>query len=272
MVKRLSQLSQKVSKQDEKKKNLKTLINLLRPKVYITDSSSFKSLVQELTGNGTKSCPSSPPPPPPPPPPLPPTKLTILEKVPNIEDIIEDDHLESETSIKSSFDSSNMSNPIRSFVGVVGLSPDDSSDLSNTSTTFVAMENQNSEDLEKYSELESWLLEMEEPEKKGKGKGDLNMALKHGKRMSYMLKGTRVGFRTMAPYKFYGRHTFPTPNVLDTGTKHPNQGIDIPVPSAFGAASPINNTTGQKGKESDQYDYEMLSQQGLASRSTAPFQ
>ncbi|KAK6918010.1 VQ protein [Dillenia turbinata] len=159
MVKRLSQLSHKVSKQDEKKKkNLNTLINLLRPKVYITDSSSFKSLVQELTGNGTKSSPSSPPPPTPPPTPI---KPTILVKVPNIVDIIEDDHLESETSFESWFDSSNMSNPIQSFVGVVGLSPDNSSDLSNTSTTFVAMENQNSEDLEKYSELESWLLEME---------------------------------------------------------------------------------------------------------------
>ncbi|CAN1345450.1 hypothetical protein LINPERPRIM_LOCUS40374 [Linum perenne] len=28
-----------------------SLMNILRPKVYITDASSFKSLVQELTGN-----------------------------------------------------------------------------------------------------------------------------------------------------------------------------------------------------------------------------
>lgn len=49
MEKESSELSQgrlKICKDDEKK------INTIRPKVYITDSSSFKRLVQELTGNG----------------------------------------------------------------------------------------------------------------------------------------------------------------------------------------------------------------------------
>ncbi|KAK2997611.1 hypothetical protein RJ639_025910 [Escallonia herrerae] len=45
------------------KKQLNSLIRVLRPKVYITDSSSFKGLVQELTGNGNESPVFSPPPP-----------------------------------------------------------------------------------------------------------------------------------------------------------------------------------------------------------------
>ena len=50
-------ISMKISKskpklEDNSKKQLNKLIKVLRPKVYITDSSSFKRLVQELTGNG----------------------------------------------------------------------------------------------------------------------------------------------------------------------------------------------------------------------------
>ncbi|KAG8386705.1 hypothetical protein BUALT_Bualt03G0176800 [Buddleja alternifolia] len=43
--------SQKTSKH-EKKQQINCLIKILRPKVYITHSSNFKTLVQQLTGNG----------------------------------------------------------------------------------------------------------------------------------------------------------------------------------------------------------------------------
>lgn len=58
MVKKVNQVSLKISK-NESKKQLNNLIKVLRPKVYITDSSNFKRLVQELTGNGSSIVPSS---------------------------------------------------------------------------------------------------------------------------------------------------------------------------------------------------------------------
>ena len=61
----MSQASLKIPHKNDKNK-LNSLIKVLRPKVYITDSSSFKKLVQELTGNGTSVAPRPPPPPPPP--------------------------------------------------------------------------------------------------------------------------------------------------------------------------------------------------------------
>ncbi|KAJ0112906.1 hypothetical protein Patl1_01434 [Pistacia atlantica] len=55
-------MGKKISKNPHEKKQLNSLIKVLRPKVYITDSSSFKNLVQELTGNGnTTTAVSSPP-------------------------------------------------------------------------------------------------------------------------------------------------------------------------------------------------------------------
>ncbi|KAL7215643.1 hypothetical protein ACSBR1_027736 [Camellia fascicularis] len=44
--------SKKISSSEDDKKQLSSLLRVLRPKVYITDSSSFKNLVQHLTGNG----------------------------------------------------------------------------------------------------------------------------------------------------------------------------------------------------------------------------
>ncbi|KAL0306705.1 UNVERIFIED_CONTAM: hypothetical protein Sradi_6087800 [Sesamum radiatum] len=63
MGKKSSQPSKKqtVPKQ-EKKQHINSLIKILRPKVYITDSSNFKRLVQELTGNGNGNSPVSSPP------------------------------------------------------------------------------------------------------------------------------------------------------------------------------------------------------------------
>lgn len=57
-------MGKKISKNPHEKKQLNSLIKVLRPKVYITDSSSFKNLVQELTGSGnttTSTTVSSPP-------------------------------------------------------------------------------------------------------------------------------------------------------------------------------------------------------------------
>ncbi|KAI6673230.1 hypothetical protein NL676_001136 [Syzygium grande] len=63
----VSEASMKVSKNSEKKphphqQHLHSLIKVLKPKVYITDASSFKRLVQELTGNARSNplVPSSP--------------------------------------------------------------------------------------------------------------------------------------------------------------------------------------------------------------------
>ncbi|KAL4363471.1 hypothetical protein GQ457_04G024210 [Hibiscus cannabinus] len=45
--------------QNQNKPYLNSLVKVLRPKVYIIDSPSFKTLVQELTGNATVSSPST---------------------------------------------------------------------------------------------------------------------------------------------------------------------------------------------------------------------
>lgn len=49
--------SKKEIVENKKLQKLNSLIKVLRPKVYITDTSGFKRLVQELTGN-TDTCPS----------------------------------------------------------------------------------------------------------------------------------------------------------------------------------------------------------------------
>lgn len=53
MGKNLSQASHIISKKGKQQFN--SLIKVLRPKVYITESSTFKKLVQELTGNGSST-------------------------------------------------------------------------------------------------------------------------------------------------------------------------------------------------------------------------
>ncbi|KDP34053.1 hypothetical protein JCGZ_07624 [Jatropha curcas] len=51
--KQSEEASSKISKKEKKQEMISSWIKVLRPKVYITDSSSFKKLVQQLTGNGT---------------------------------------------------------------------------------------------------------------------------------------------------------------------------------------------------------------------------
>lgn len=58
MGKKLNEVSSPISK--NKKQQFNSLIKVLKPKVYITDTSNFKRLVQELTGNGSNEI-STPP-------------------------------------------------------------------------------------------------------------------------------------------------------------------------------------------------------------------
>ncbi|CAA2961647.1 Hypothetical predicted protein [Olea europaea subsp. europaea] len=103
MGKKPSQSSLKISKNSKKQQHpINNLIKNLRPKVYIIDSSNFKNLVQELTGNGNgnENSPvmvSSPPPP------YAPTSLPV-EEVRTIIDI--EDRAYQENSLNFSFGSS----------------------------------------------------------------------------------------------------------------------------------------------------------------------
>ncbi|KAG6404958.1 hypothetical protein SASPL_132536 [Salvia splendens] len=70
MGKKSKQSSSPLTKQEKKQQSNNTLMKMLKPKVFITDSSNFKSLVQQLTGNAIASSPppqinssASPPPP-----------------------------------------------------------------------------------------------------------------------------------------------------------------------------------------------------------------
>ncbi|KAG6416804.1 hypothetical protein SASPL_124244 [Salvia splendens] len=63
MGKKSSQAAMKAP--NNKKQQSNSLMKILRPKVFITDSSNFKTLVQQLTGNATSNSSASPPPPPP---------------------------------------------------------------------------------------------------------------------------------------------------------------------------------------------------------------
>ncbi|XWS47459.1 hypothetical protein CRYUN_Cryun14cG0153800 [Craigia yunnanensis] len=99
----LSQVQEKISKSSSEKKQLNSLIKVLRPKVYITDSSSFKSLVQQLTGNGTSATVSQSI--------LPSSSSSyslpqIVEKLVPVIDVGLDDHGNPESSLESSFDES----------------------------------------------------------------------------------------------------------------------------------------------------------------------
>lgn len=94
-----SQASMKIPKH-EKKQQIHSLIKILRPKVYITDSSNFKNLVQELTGNGNSPV-SSPPP-----------SISAASPSTGLPLIDIQDHAYQENSLDLSFDSSCFSTPL----------------------------------------------------------------------------------------------------------------------------------------------------------------
>ncbi|KAF5731335.1 hypothetical protein HS088_TW18G00012 [Tripterygium wilfordii] len=86
MGKKVNQKSFRISKNSNQKQQFNSLIKVLKPKVYITDSSSFKGLVQELTGDGGSTTSS-------------PIAETVPENVPVL--------VETESSIEGSIDASN---------------------------------------------------------------------------------------------------------------------------------------------------------------------
>uniref|UniRef100_A0A803QLJ0 VQ domain-containing protein n=1 Tax=Cannabis sativa TaxID=3483 RepID=A0A803QLJ0_CANSA len=84
MGKRVSQSTSVKTTKNNEKKDLNSWIKVLKPKVYITDSSNFKQLVQQLTGNGNNQPFTKP--------------QQEIKNVPVIE-IDEDDHQEIEPEI-----------------------------------------------------------------------------------------------------------------------------------------------------------------------------
>ncbi|MBA0715514.1 hypothetical protein Golax_014406, partial [Gossypium laxum] len=136
----ISQVKGKISKTScsDKKPLMNRMIKLLRPKVYIIDSSSFKSLVQELTGNPTVSSPSS--------------SSSSEKMVPVIE--VEDDHGNPESSMEysASFDAS-----VESFRACNGLTLP--LDDSNISSEYMLMNQRESSlvygDLQAFLELDA---------------------------------------------------------------------------------------------------------------------
>ncbi|MBA0560577.1 hypothetical protein Golob_017465 [Gossypium lobatum] len=137
----ISQVKGKISKTScsDKKPLMNSMIKLLRPKVYIIDSSSFKSLVQELTGNPTVSSPSS-------------SSSSSEKMVPVIE--VEDDHGNPESSMEysASFDAS-----VESFRACNGLTLP--LDDSNISSEYMLMNQRESSlvygDLQAFLELDA---------------------------------------------------------------------------------------------------------------------
>ncbi|EXB30290.1 hypothetical protein L484_020932 [Morus notabilis] len=133
------------------KKDFSNWIKVLRPKVYITDSSNFKRLVQDLTGNGTSSEPSR--------------ERSRIEKVPII-DIYDQDQGEPESSLEvvsigATTDSSDDNNQV--------FLDQDFNRVSNQNGLEDIMYLGNSEadqqvhDLLAYWDIESWLLESTDP-------------------------------------------------------------------------------------------------------------
>ncbi|XWS75717.1 hypothetical protein CRYUN_Cryun01aG0116100 [Craigia yunnanensis] len=146
-----SQVQAKISKTNtSEKKQLNSLIKVLRPKVYITDSSSFKSLVQDLTGNGSRtvlqSSPSSLP--------------QIVEKVVPVIDV-EDDHGNPESSMESSFDESLESFQVCNHLALsteeINQAYDPFPFDDTNSSEYIFMNQQ--EDSLVYGDLQSWLLD-----------------------------------------------------------------------------------------------------------------
>lgn len=101
MVKKVNRASLKISKNDSNKQ-VNSLIQVLRPKVYITDCSNFKRLVQELTGNDSSIVPS---------PPSPTAQHQQLQLDDHLENIyvpvinVEDDHGEPQSSMEAAISS-----------------------------------------------------------------------------------------------------------------------------------------------------------------------
>ncbi|KAK4438968.1 hypothetical protein Salat_0231400 [Sesamum alatum] len=135
---------QTVVPKQEKKQQINNLIKILRPKVFITDSSNFKRLVQELTGNGNSPVSSPPNYYPSISAASPPSGLPFMDV---------QDHVYQDNSLDLSFDSSCFSTPL-----------DGSPDLQAPDSCNYVMENlgqpdhNQTFDFSSYKDLESLLL------------------------------------------------------------------------------------------------------------------
>lgn len=140
----MRQASLKVSKNE---RQLQSLIKVLRPKVYITDSSSFKRLVQELTGNGSSI--TSPP------------TIEPDVQLANVPVIDIKDQKDPESSIEASFASLEYSSELCHQV----LLSEELNQVWNPiyldDSTFEDSRVNHEVGLLDYHDLESWLLEME---------------------------------------------------------------------------------------------------------------
>lgn len=152
MGKKVSQSTSVKTSKNHEKKDFNSWIKVLKPKVYITDSSSFKRLVQELTGNGsgtTYSTITSPPP----------TKPRELEKVPVIE-IDEDQEIEPQSSVEASIDAT--ADSFEYFCNQVFVDQEFNQVCNEISLEDINLGNSAANqnvDLLAYWDLESWLLD-----------------------------------------------------------------------------------------------------------------
>lgn len=147
--KQSTQSSRKISNNKSDKKCFNSLIKVLKPKVYITDSSNFKTLVQELTGNNNNNnhndrrnpIPLFSPPP-----------IPIQEPVLEIP-IFELEENESSSSV----DSSEASMPL------MAAADSPQQEEVYVSETFNVLENiQKIEHIPNYCDIESWLLQIDD--------------------------------------------------------------------------------------------------------------
>lgn len=150
MGKKVSQSTSVKTSKNNEKKDFNSWIKVLKPKVYITDSSSFKQLVQELTGNRstTSSTITSPLP----------TKPRDIEKVPVIE-IDEDQEREPESSVEASVEATIDSSE---FCNQVFVDQDFNQVCNEICVEDINMGNSVANqhvDLLAYWDLESWLLD-----------------------------------------------------------------------------------------------------------------
>ncbi|CAK7348153.1 unnamed protein product [Dovyalis caffra] len=136
------------------KQQFSNLIKVLRPKVYITDASKFKTLVQELTGNGKATCISNSPPE---------TTPQIIEKAPFI-DIKDQEYDHHECSMETSVEGFDLCNVFQTDHQVHCYNDQQAymHDISGFDDHMSLPMNQREEFLA-YQDLESWLLSSEEP-------------------------------------------------------------------------------------------------------------
>ncbi|CAI9089019.1 OLC1v1023504C1 [Oldenlandia corymbosa var. corymbosa] len=150
--------STKISKNE--KKNLNSLIKILKPKVYITDASNFKRLVQDLTGNRDSIMPSYYVPPSIPKPVI--SSRQVPAVVVDIDDEDDDHHRHDHATPyrEHSFDSSVESSEA-SMLTSFNTSPAESPQELDATLFERDLASHKAVDLPVYGDIESWLMEID---------------------------------------------------------------------------------------------------------------